>query len=116
MASSSSHPTASPHDEPPPSDPRNPAPREAGGIGPDERPPWPIWTAPAAVALGLVLGSLGTIVVDIVASAGGSSVSHPSPAATIVADIVFDLCFVAAALWLAWWRGRRAARGLRLSP
>jgi membrane protease YdiL (CAAX protease family) len=72
----------------------------------DERPPWPIWTAPAAVALGLILGSLGTIIVDIVGSAGGSSVSHPTPAATIIADIVFDLCFVAAALWLAWWRGR----------
>jgi uncharacterized protein len=37
---------------------------------------------------------------------GGSSVNHPGPAATIIADIVFDLCFVAAALWLAWWRGR----------
>jgi membrane protease YdiL (CAAX protease family) len=72
----------------------------------DERPPWPIWTAPAAVALGLVLGSLGTIIVDIIGSAGGSSVSHPTPAATIIADIVFDLCFVAAALWLARWRGR----------
>jgi hypothetical protein len=73
---------------------------------PDDRPPWPIWTAPAAVALGLVLGSLGTIVVDVVAGAGGGSVNHPGPAATIIADIVFDLCFVAAALWLARWRGR----------
>jgi membrane protease YdiL (CAAX protease family) len=106
MASSSSHPTASPHDEPPPSDSRDPALPGAGGGRFDEHPPWPVWTAPAAIALGLVLGSLGTIIVDIVASAGGSSVSHPSPAANIVADIVFDLCFVVAALWLAWWRGR----------
>jgi uncharacterized protein len=83
-----------------PSDPVPPAPAA------DERPQWPIWTAPAAVALGLVLGSLGTIIVDLVAGAGGSSVSHPTPAATIIADIVFDLCFVAAALWLARWRGR----------
>jgi CAAX protease family protein len=73
---------------------------------PEDRPPWPIWTAPAAVALGLVLGSLGTIVVDVVAGAGGGSVNHPGPAATIIADIVFDLCFVVAALWLARWRGR----------
>jgi membrane protease YdiL (CAAX protease family) len=58
-----------------------------------------------AVVLGLVLGSLGTIIVDVVASAGGSSVSHPTPAATIIADIVFDLSFVAAALWLANWQG-----------
>jgi uncharacterized protein len=41
-----------------------------------------------------------------VASAGGSSVSNPPPAANIIADIVFDLCFVAAALWLANWRSR----------
>jgi hypothetical protein len=79
---------------------------EAGATGSDERPPWPVWSAPAAVALGLVLGSLGTIVVDIVGSAGGSTVSNPGPATTIISDIVFDLCFVAAALWLAWWRGR----------
>jgi hypothetical protein len=58
------------------------------------------------VVLGLVLGSLGTIVVDVVASAGGSSISNPPPAANIIADIVFDLCFVAAALWLANWRSR----------
>jgi hypothetical protein len=106
MASSSSHPTASPHDEPPSTGSQGPTGPGAGGIGSDERPPWPVWTAPAAVALGLALGSVGTIVVDIIASAGGSSVNHPGPAATIIADIVFDLCFVAAALWLAWWRGR----------
>jgi CAAX protease family protein len=118
MASSSSHSTASPYDEPE-AGPRDPAPPGPGGIGSDERPPWPVWTAPAAVALGLVLGSLGTIVVDIVASAGGSSVNHPSAATNILADIVFDLCFVAAALWLAWWRGRARPEDFgfrRLSP
>jgi uncharacterized protein len=106
MASSSSRPTASPHDEPPATGAQGPTAPGAGGTGSDDRPPWPVWTAPAAVALGLVLGSVGTLVVDIIASAGGSSVNHPGPAATIIADIVFDLCFVAAALWLAWWRGR----------
>jgi hypothetical protein len=90
----------------PPEEPSAADPPEAGATGSDERPPWPVWSAPAAVALGLVLGSLGTIVVDIVGSAGGSTVSNPGPATTIISDIVFDLCFVAAALWLAWWRGR----------
>jgi uncharacterized protein len=90
-----------------------PAPyEEASALAPpdfrpeDERAPWPAWTAPTGVVLGLVLGSLGTIIVDVVASAGGSSVSNPPPAANIIADIVFDLCFVAAALWLANWRSR----------
>jgi uncharacterized protein len=99
MSSSSSDPTLPPYDGP-----AAVAPGRAGaGEG---RSAWPLWTAPAAVVLGLVLGSLGTIVVDVVASAGGSSVSNPTPAATIIADIVFDLCFVVAALWLSSWRGR----------
>jgi membrane protease YdiL (CAAX protease family) len=64
-------------------------------------PPWRIWTAPAGVAAGLALGSLATILVDVVAQAGGSSVAHPTPAVSIIGDIVFDLSFVAAALYLA---------------
>ncbi|HTU94564.1 MAG TPA: type II CAAX endopeptidase family protein [Solirubrobacteraceae bacterium] len=97
MSSTPSHPAVAPPEEPPAAGPpRSPA---------DEHPPWPVWTAPAAVALGLVLGSFGTIIVDVIGSAGGSTVSNPSPATSIIADIVFDLCFVAAALWLARWRG-----------
>jgi uncharacterized protein len=99
MSSPSSHPAPSPYEEPPPAPPAEFRPE-------DEHAPWPAWTAPAGVVLGLVLGSLGTIVVDVVATAGGSSISHPPPAANIIADIVFDLCFVAAALWLANWRSR----------
>jgi CAAX protease family protein len=99
MSSPSSHPAPSPYPEPQPPSPPELRPE-------DERAPWAAWTAPAAVLLGLVLGSLGTIVVDVVASAGGSSISNPPPAANIIADIVFDLCFVAAALWLANWRSR----------
>jgi uncharacterized protein len=93
----SSHPT--PYEEPP-------APATPEFRPEDERAPWPAWTAPAGVVLGLILGSLGTIIVDVVAAAGGSSVSNPPPAANIIADIVFDLCFVAAALWLANFRSR----------
>jgi membrane protease YdiL (CAAX protease family) len=53
-----------------------------------------------------MFGSLATIIVDVVAGAGGSSVNHLPPAAAIVGDIVFDLGFVAAAVWLASWRER----------
>jgi membrane protease YdiL (CAAX protease family) len=61
------------------------------------------------VILGLMFGALGEIVVDLVAHAGGSSLGHPGPAAAIVGDVVFDLSFVAVALWLAGWQGRRPA-------
>src|SRR5581483_4685812 len=67
----------------------------------DDEPPWGVWAAPAAVLLGLGLGILGSAVVGIAASAGGSSLSHPSPAVSLTADLVFDLSFVAAALYFA---------------
>jgi uncharacterized protein len=74
---------------------------------PVERPPWPLWTAPTAVVLGLMFGVLGEIVVDAIAHAGGASLTHPGPAANIIGDVVFDLCFVIAALWLIGWQGGR---------
>jgi membrane protease YdiL (CAAX protease family) len=64
-------------------------------------PPWQIWTAPAAIVLGLALGVLGSIVVEIAGTAGGSSLAHPSPAVTIISDVAFDLAFVAAAVYFA---------------
>jgi uncharacterized protein len=76
----------------------------------DDRPAWPLWIAPAGLVLGFVLATFGTIVVDAIAHARGASLSSPGPAANIISDIVFDLCFVAAALWLTRWQGRvRAA-------
>jgi uncharacterized protein len=72
---------------------------------PAQHPNWPLWTAPASLALGFGLGILASVMVDIVAAAGGSSVSHPTPAVSIVSDVVFDLGFVAAALYFAVLRG-----------
>lgn len=62
--------------------------------------------APAGLLLGFGLGILGSLAVDIVASLGGSSIAHPTPAASIAADILFDLGFVAAAIYLTAIRGR----------
>lgn len=72
--------------------------------------PWPVWTAPAAIAFGLGLGAVATILVDVAAQAGGSSLNHPTPAVSIVGNIVFDLAFVAAALYLASRTGRPRPR------
>ena len=83
-------------------------PPAASASGPPvERPPWPLWTAPTAVILGLMFGVLGEIIVDVVAHAGGANLNHPGPAANIIGDVVFDLCFVIAALWLIRWQGGR---------
>ncbi len=62
-------------------------------------PPWRLWTLLAVLALGVGIWVLASVVVGIGASAGGSSLSHPSPAVSLVLDLVFDLSFVAAVLW-----------------
>jgi uncharacterized protein len=82
---------------------------------PPDTPPWRLWTAPAGVAFGLALGAVASILVDVVAQAGGSSLSHPTPAVSIVGDIVFDLGFVTAALYFASLQGpvRAADFGFR---
>jgi membrane protease YdiL (CAAX protease family) len=61
-------------------------------------PTWGWWAAPGAIVFGLVLGSIGTIIVDAIGAGSGGSVSHPTAVVSIIGDIVFDLCFVVAAL------------------
>ncbi len=70
----------------------------------------PLWTAPVGVLLGLGVGIFASLFVGIIAQAGGSSLSHPTPAVSLSADLFFDLSFVGAALYLASTAGRvRAA-------
>ena len=87
--------------------PASPEPGPPALVGDPDRVPWPAWTAPAGVVLGLLVGVLGGILVDAVAQAGGGQPGHPGPAANIAADILFDLGFVAAAIYLASRAGRR---------
>ncbi|HEY5316898.1 MAG TPA: type II CAAX endopeptidase family protein [Solirubrobacteraceae bacterium] len=68
--------------------------------------PWRWWAVPAAIVLGVVLGSIGNIIASIVGAAAGSSISHPTPAVNIADDILFDLGFVAAAIYIASLLGR----------
>jgi membrane protease YdiL (CAAX protease family) len=74
-----------------------------------DQPPWRLWSAPAAIVVGLALGVVATIIVEVVATLGGSSLSHPTPAVSIIGDVAFDLSFVAAALYFAFLQGRPRA-------
>jgi CAAX protease family protein len=81
----------------------DPPPEPASSIEerrPDE-PPWRPWTAPAAIGVGFGLGIVVSVIVDIAAQAGGSSISNPSPAVSLIGDFLFDAGFVAAALYFA---------------
>jgi membrane protease YdiL (CAAX protease family) len=95
----SDQPPASPEVTSPPPE-GSPPEGEASGMR------WRIWTAPAAVALGLAFGVFATLIVQLVGHAAGSSIAHPTPAVNIVSDVVFDLSFVGAALYLASLHGR----------
>jgi uncharacterized protein len=81
--------------DPPPDPPAPTAERR-----PDE-PPWAPWTAPAAIGVGFGLGIVVSVIVDIAAQAGGSSISNPSPAVSLIGDFLFDAGFVVAALYFA---------------
>jgi uncharacterized protein len=74
-----------------------------------------VWTAPAAVALGFALGIFVEIFIGVFAAAGGSSLTHPSPAVSLISDVMFDLAFVAAAVYFAAvrFRARPADFGFR---
>jgi membrane protease YdiL (CAAX protease family) len=62
---------------------------------------WPLWTAPAAVVTGFVIGTIVTVLVAAIGHAGGSSLTHPSPAVNLIADFLFDLTFVGVAVYFA---------------
>ena len=64
-----------------------------------------MWMAPAAIVLGLALGELAVIFVDGIGAAAGSTFTHPTPAVNIIGNVVVDLAFVVAAVYLAHTRG-----------
>ncbi len=88
----------------------SPAPPPAPAPDRSDEAPWPLWTAPAAILVGLVVGVLGSVVVAGLGAAAGSTTT--SPAVTLISDVVFDLGFVVTALYFA----SSSAGGRRLRP
>jgi len=90
---------------PPPqthAEPQEPAEPDAErGTEVSDVPPWPTWTAPAAIGAGFGLWIVVSIVVGIGAKVGGSSLTHPSPAVTLIASFLTDASFVVAAIYFA---------------
>jgi membrane protease YdiL (CAAX protease family) len=105
-------PSVPPPEAPPTIPPPDPEPPTT------DEPAWPLWMAPAAIVLGLALGLFTSIVIQIVAQGAGSNVSHPTPAVSIIGDVLFDVAFVAAALYFTRMQGgiRPADFGFRRAP
>lgn len=76
---------------------------------------WRPWTAPLALIVGLVLATVGGLVVDLPALALGVKLttSHTPPGLAIADTFVQDVGFVLAAVYCAHI-GRRAVRGWQL--
>jgi membrane protease YdiL (CAAX protease family) len=73
---------------------------------PPERPRWRPWTAWVGLIAAFGGALIGAVIVGIVGSIGGSSLSDPSPAVSISATVVQDLSFVGAALLFAGMASR----------
>ncbi len=110
----------------PPSETREPYATEPQQSRRDRsRPPrMPLWIAPAALLIGFCGAIFLSIIVYLIGSAFGSSTTNPTPAVSLVASLVFDLAFVASALYFTVLRGgwrpadfgyRRIAWGLAAS-
>jgi membrane protease YdiL (CAAX protease family) len=56
--------------------------------------------------MGFGIGVFVSIFVAVIGQAGGSSLSNPTPAVSLISDFLFDAAFVAAALYLAGVRSR----------
>ncbi|MCW3034642.1 MAG: Abortive infection protein, partial [Solirubrobacterales bacterium] len=96
-AGSAAAPAAEPRREPPESDPsRSP------------EVPWSAWTAPLALAAGVLLAAVAALVVDLPALALGVRVtSSHTPAGLVIADtFVQDIAFILAAVYCAKLGGR----------
>ncbi len=63
--------------------------------------PLSLLMAPAAVFVGFALGLIVTLIIEGVGHAFGSPLNSPTPAVSLISDYSFDLCFVAAALYMA---------------
>lgn len=62
---------------------------------------WPPWYGPLGLVAGLMLGVLGAVVVDLIAHAGGSSLTTVPPGVTDLETAVQDGGFIVAAIYLA---------------
>jgi uncharacterized protein len=82
---------------------------------------WPAWTAPAALIGGVVVASVGSILVDLPALAFGVTIttSHTPPGLSIADTLVQDVAFVLVAVFFAQLGGRAVGAwqfGLRRPP
>lgn len=84
----------------PPEHPERPA--QSPGVLADARiPPWPGWSAPAALLAAFAGALVLSLVIGLLAAPFGASLDDPPAAVSILSTIAQDVCFVAAGLLFA---------------
>lgn len=82
-------------------------PERPSGAPADPRiPPWPGWSAPAALLAAFAAALICGLVIGIVAAVFGASLDNPPASVTIIGTIAQDVCFIAAGLLFASMVGR----------
>jgi membrane protease YdiL (CAAX protease family) len=89
-----------------PAPPSHPAPpehpeRPRGVLGDVRVPPWPGWSAPAALLSAFVGALVFSLIIGILAVPFGASLDDPPASVSILATIAQDVCFIAAGLLFA---------------
>ena len=100
-----------------PAPPEHPE-RPLAAPGRDLIPPWPGWTAPAALFAGFAAALIAGLMIGIVAAIFGASLSDPPAAVSIISVIAQDACLIGAALLFARMTAppRPELFGLRPAP
>jgi membrane protease YdiL (CAAX protease family) len=62
---------------------------------------WPPWYGPLGLLAGLALGIFGGVIVELLAHAGGASLTKVSPGLTDAETVIQDIGFICAAVYLA---------------
>jgi membrane protease YdiL (CAAX protease family) len=62
---------------------------------------WPPWYGPLGLLAGLALGIFGGVIVELLAHAGGASLTNVSPGLTDAETVIQDIGFICAAVYLA---------------
>ncbi|HET6508743.1 MAG TPA: type II CAAX endopeptidase family protein [Baekduia sp.] len=92
--------------------------RPSGVPDTDRIPPWPSWSAPAALLAAFAAALVCALVIGLVAAPFGASLDDAPASVSILSTIAQDVCFVAAALLFANMVAppRKEQFGLRLPP
>jgi membrane protease YdiL (CAAX protease family) len=103
---------APPGHPPPPDHPERPS----GARVADRIPPWPGWTAPAALLAAFAAALVCALIIGILAAPFGASLDDPPASVSILSTIAQDACFIAAGLFFARIVAppRRTQFGLRM--